>query len=101
MQMINTKPRKVTERFNRLHDAKVQKARAVPIKSIYPGELKQTGVALIGLCPFHDDHKPSFVLYPKTNSWYCFAEGRGGDVISLLQKLYNLKFSEAIERLIL
>lgn len=80
---------------------KIIKAKAISVKDIYPGSLKHSGATLIGLCPFHDDHKPSFAIYPQTNTWYCFTEGRGGDVISLLQELYNLKFSEAVERLIL
>lgn len=75
------------------------RAKKVPIIKIYPWELKQSGVSLIGKCPLHDDQKPSFVVYPETNSWYCFAEGKGGDVIDLLMQLYNLSFQEAIERL--
>lgn len=81
--------------------AKIQKAKTVPIEEIYPAQLKGTGSILLGLCPFHDDHEPSFAIYPATNSWYCFAGCGGGDVISFLQKLYNLKFSEALERLTL
>ena len=80
--------------------AKIQKAKTVPIKSIYPGKLRQTGKTLIGHCPLHDDRNPSFTVYLATNSWYCFAEGRGGDVITLLRNLYNLEFKDAVQRLI-
>lgn len=78
---------------------KINKAKAVLIQEIYPGQLRRTGTTLIGRCPLHDDHKPSFAVYPATNSWYCFAEGRGGDVINLLQELYSLDFKNAVERL--
>lgn len=79
--------------------AKIQKAKTVHIEKIYPGQLRQTGRTLIGKCPLHNDNNPSFAVYPETNSWYCFTEGKGGDVITLLQELYNLEFKEAIERL--
>ncbi len=78
---------------------KIIKAKTVRIEEIYPGQLRQIGQTLIGRCPLHDDRNPSFVVYPATNSWYCFTEGRGGDVISLLRELYNLEFKEAVERL--
>ena len=36
------------------------------------------------LCPFHDEKKPSFFYYAKTNRFYCFGcGGKGGDVIDL------------------
>ena len=40
-----------------------------------------------GLCPFHPDRVPSFVVWPKTRSWRCFgACATGGDVIALAQQ---------------
>lgn len=75
------------------------KAKRFPIEKIYPGQLKKSGNCLVGRCPLHDDTKPSFAIYPDTNSWYCFTEGIGGDVIDLLMKLYKIDFSEAVERL--
>lgn len=79
--------------------AKIQKAKTVHIQEIYPGQLRQTGQTLIGKCPLHDDSNPSFAVYPETNSFYCFSGCGGGDVITLLQKIYNLEFKEAVERL--
>jgi hypothetical protein len=44
---------------------------------------------LYALCPFHDDHTPSFDVYgPKLERWGCFSCGSGGDVLDLIQKMF-------------
>ena len=55
--------------------------------------------SLKGLCPFHEEKTPSFNVTPSRGLWYCFSEGEGGDVIKFVQKIDNLSFTEAIERL--
>src|SRR5215468_3485743 len=55
--------------------------------------------SLKGLCPFHEEKTPSFNVTPSKGLWYCFAEGEGGDVIKFVQKIDNLGFTEAVERL--
>jgi len=35
--------------------------------------LRKSGRAFVGKCPFHEDNHPSFVIYPDTNSVYCFS----------------------------
>ena len=58
------------------------------------------GGALKGLCPFHDEKTPSFQVTPSRGFWYCFgACGEGGDAITFLQRIDNLSFVEAVERL--
>ena len=57
------------------------------------------GGSLKGLCPFHDERSPSFHVTPARGLWYCFGCGEGGDVISFLEKIEHLSFSEAVERL--
>ena len=52
-----------------------------------------------GLCPFHDEKTPSFQVTPARGFFYCFGCGEGGDVITFLQKIDNLSFAEAVERL--
>jgi DNA primase len=52
-----------------------------------------------GLCPFHDEKSPSFHVTPARNVFYCFGCGEGGDVISFLQKIEGLGFTDAVERL--
>lgn len=52
----------------------------------YVANLKRSGGWLIGRCPFHDDHDPSFGVSLATQTWQCFAAscGLGGDVIDLI-----------------
>ncbi|HEY7323983.1 MAG TPA: DNA primase [Streptosporangiaceae bacterium] len=55
--------------------------------------------SLKGLCPFHEEKTPSFNVTPSKGLWYCFSESEGGDVIKFVQKIDNLGFTEAVERL--
>ena len=57
------------------------------------------GGSLKGLCPFHDEKTPSFNVTPARGLWYCFSCSEGGDVIKFVQKIDNLTFAEAVERL--
>lgn len=62
--------------------------------------LKPAGVgSMKGLCPFHDERSPSFHVRPQVGLWHCFGCGEGGDVISFLQKIDGLGFTEAVEHL--
>jgi DNA primase len=59
--------------------------------------LKKAGRNYKGLCPFHADTTPSFVVFPDGQRWYCFgACATGGDVFTFLMKKENLDFSEAL-----
>ena len=80
-------------------DAKLLKAREFPIESMYVGNLKRSGKALMGLCPFHKEDTASFAIYPETNSWYCFGEMKGGDSISYYMRKNNCDFKQALEEL--
>ncbi|MFI2752433.1 DNA primase [Cellulomonas sp. P22] len=62
--------------------------------------LKSAGVGSSkGLCPFHDERSPSFHVRPQVGLWHCFGCGEGGDVISFVQKIDGLPFTEAVEYL--
>lgn len=61
--------------------------------------LKRTGSNLKGLCPFHSEKTPSFVVYPETQSFYCFGCGAGGDVINFVMRTENLDYVSAVETL--
>jgi DNA primase len=62
--------------------------------------LRSSGGTMKGLCPFHDEKTPSFQVTPSRGYWYCFgACAEGGDVIDFVQKIDNLSFVEAVERL--
>ena len=51
---------------------------------------------LLGLCPLHDDHQPSFLVDPSKNLFYCYGCGRGGDVIRFAQLYHQVKFPQAV-----
>ncbi|RLC33897.1 hypothetical protein DRH14_04130 [Candidatus Shapirobacteria bacterium] len=52
-----------------------------------------------GLCPFHDDHEPSFTVYEQTNTWHCFGCERGGDIISFIEEKEGLDFTGAVRKI--
>ncbi len=59
--------------------------------------LKKAGRNYKGLCPFHSEKTPSFIVFPDSQGWHCFgACGTGGDIFSFLMKRENLDFSEAL-----
>ena len=62
--------------------------------------LKKAGRTYKGLCPFHAEKTPSFVVFPHTQTWHCFgACGSGGDIFTFLMRREGLDFSEALRRL--
>ena len=62
-------------------------------------ELKKAGKYYKGLCPFHPDKNPSFVVNPDRNTFHCFGCGEGGDIYSFFMKFHNLPFPQALEEL--
>ena len=61
--------------------------------------LAKKGREMVGLCPFHDDHRPSMYVNPAKQIFKCFACGAGGDVFKFVQMRENLTFPQAIQRL--
>ncbi len=62
-------------------------------------KLEKKGKEMVGLCPFHTDHKPSMYVNPAKQIFKCFACGAGGDVLKFVQMKENLTFPQAVERL--
>ena len=58
--------------------------------------LQRAGSNLKGLCPFHSEKTPSFVVFPKTRSFYCFGCGAGGDVITFIRLIERLDYLESV-----
>ena len=50
----------------------------------------------MGLCPLHGDHKPSFLVDPNKDLFYCYGCGCGGDVIRFAELYHQVKFSQAM-----
>jgi DNA primase len=57
------------------------------------------GGNLKGICPFHDEKSPSLSVSPSKGLFHCFGCGAGGDVIRFVERIDNLGFTEAAERL--
>ena len=62
-------------------------------------QLKRAGRSFKGLCPFHSEKTPSFVVSPERGTWHCFGCGEGGDLFSFVQRRDNLDFPEALRLL--
>lgn len=61
--------------------------------------LKKRGREFVGLCPFHDDHKPSMYVAPAKEIFKCFACGAGGGVFQFVMRYDKLEFPEAVRTL--
>ena len=61
--------------------------------------LKASGQSLKGLCPFHKEKTPSFIVTPAKGIFYCFGCHKGGDVFTFLMEHDGLSFSEALHTL--
>ncbi|MBE7706051.1 MAG: DNA primase [Cyanobacteria bacterium SIG30] len=59
--------------------------------------LKKSGHNMMGLCPFHNEKTPSFVVTPSKQYFKCFGCGEGGDVLNFLMKINNQSFNEVIQ----
>jgi DNA primase len=61
--------------------------------------LKRAGSAYKGLCPFHAEKTPSFIVSPDRETWRCFGCGEGGDIFTFLMRRDGIDFREALSRL--
>lgn len=61
--------------------------------------LKKSGQNYVGLCPFHSEKTPSFMVSPVKQLFHCFGCGTGGNVITFLMRYENIPFPEAVKRL--
>ncbi len=86
----------------RFDDSKIEEIKSrvdiVELASEYL-TLKKAGRNYLGLCPFHQEKTPSFTVNREKQIFYCFGCGEGGNVITLLMKIANKSFPEAIKYL--
>lgn len=61
--------------------------------------LKKSGQNYKGLCPFHSEKTPSFIVSPHKQIFHCFGCGSGGDIFGFVMKYENLSFNETLQLL--
>lgn len=62
-------------------------------------DLKKAGAAYKGLCPFHDEKSPSFIVQQGDSHYHCFGCGAHGDALQFLMEHQKLSFGDAVEHL--
>jgi DNA primase len=61
--------------------------------------LRHQGRMYVGLCPWHDDSRPSLQVNPERQSWKCWVCDLGGDVFSFVMQKEGIDFREALQML--
>jgi DNA primase len=61
--------------------------------------LKRAGREFKGLCPFHEDHRPSMAVVPHKQIFHCFVCGTGGDVFKFVKEFHKMGNGEALRML--
>jgi DNA primase len=61
--------------------------------------LKKVGRTWKGLCPFHQEKTPSFIVSPERQTFHCFGCGQGGDVFRFVQEAEKVGFGDALRTL--
>ncbi len=61
--------------------------------------LRPKGREYVGLCPFHNDHKPSMGVVPHKQIFHCFSCGSGGNALDFVIKYHGMSFIEALKYL--
>jgi len=82
-------------------DQKLQVQQATDIVRLIGEDisLRPRGREFLGLCPFHDDKKPSMHVSPIKQIYKCFSCGAGGDVFSFVMMYHKMTFPEALAHL--
>jgi len=59
--------------------------------------LKRAGSNMTGLCPFHNEKTPSFIVFSAKQNFHCFGCGVGGDVVTFIRRVENLEYVDALK----
>lgn len=77
----------------------MESAAIVDVVSRYSTKVVRRGERYFACCPFHNEKTPSMAITPSRNMFHCFGCGESGTVISFLQKIEKISFSQAVARL--
>ena len=81
-----------------LFDQVIQKSDVVDVISDYV-QLSKAGKNYKGLCPFHGENTPSFVVSPDKGIYKCFGCGEGGNVVSFVSSIEAISYPQAVLKL--
>jgi DNA primase len=62
-------------------------------------QLRKAGRSFKGLCPFHQEKTPSFIVFPDSQTFHCFGCHAGGDLFNYVMQQERIDFSEALQTL--
>lgn len=87
--------------FNPDFDVKDRVKQATDVVDLIGAELnlRRQGSSYVGLCPFHDDTRPSFQVNPSKQTWACWVCDLRGDVFDFVMKREGIPFRESLEML--
>ncbi len=61
-------------------------------------QLKKAGRSYKGLCPFHQEKTPSFIVFPDSGNFHCFGCGKGGDAFTFYQSVRARRLQRSPDR---
>ena len=76
-----------------------EKLDIVDVVQDYIPSLRRTGRSYKAVCPFHNEHTPSFNVSQDKQMFYCFGCNEGGDMFTFIMKIEGLSFVEALKKL--
>ena len=84
--------------FAHMDEAKERIRESVEITDLVGSymSLRRQGPNLVGLCPWHNDSKPSFNVSPSRQTWRCWVCNVGGDIFSFVMRYEGVEFNEAL-----
>ena len=71
----------------------------VDLVQSYVPDLKRAGRSYKGICPFHQEKTPSFVVFPDSQNFHCFGCGKGGDLFTFYMLVEGVEFRDALKDL--